>query len=203
MNTNKLSVIGKRAFLRDNVRVTEDRYVYDKNDFDTIRNYTTPNLIGDTFGEWVVLAYDISRSSDRKQNGTTVGTHFLCRCSCGKVSSVHMNSLTRNRSTRCFNCANRNRKSGNIAIYMIHAPLVNKVKIGATRNISIRLEQLLSQSPIPLCMIYYKKFNTRKQAVQVEKELHTMLSKKASHGEWFDLSENDIINVRSVLKSIK
>ena len=53
------------------------------------------DLLGKTFGEWLVIERD--RCSDT--------TRWICKCSCGKTASVSTQTLVRGASKRCKLCA--------------------------------------------------------------------------------------------------
>jgi len=195
-----LTKVGKRAVL-GGYPIVDGRYIYDKATFSKVKTYSIPNLIGDTFGEWTVLAYDILRSSDKRKDGSTVGSYFLCECSCGNKSSVHGSTLQIGKTTRCSSCGSKPRGNGKSSVYIFHTITIdNLYKIGVSRNVTTRLNSLLTQSPVPLELVYKRAFSTREDSVFMEKILHEMLATFNSHGEWFCLSD---IQVRSVINIIK
>lgn len=57
-------------------------------------------LVGQTFGEWTVLAKDPTKRGYNK-------VHWLCRCTCGQVRPVQTSNLVKGASTRCRSCSNR------------------------------------------------------------------------------------------------
>jgi hypothetical protein len=63
------------------------------------------NLEGQTFGKWVVLTL-LSR---RAKNG---GVYFLCSCSgCGKNHDIASTTLIQGRSTQCWECVLKERRT--------------------------------------------------------------------------------------------
>jgi hypothetical protein len=62
-------------------------------------------------------------------------------------------------------------------------------KIGVSGDVWERLKALQAMSPIELKLLGYK---TVKRAVKLERELHARFKDRRRHGEWFDLTEDDI-----------
>jgi hypothetical protein len=62
-------------------------------------------------------------------------------------------------------------------------------KIGVSIDVWGRLKALQAMSPIELKLLGYK---TVKRAGKLERELHARFKDKRRHGEWFDLTEDDI-----------
>lgn len=63
-------------------------------------------LIGQTFGEWKVLAY---AEPPPGTTNTTKCRFFLCECSCGLRKEVRGAHLTAGETTRCRECHDRRR----------------------------------------------------------------------------------------------
>lgn len=71
-------------------------------------------------------------------------------------------------------------------------------KIGISNNPKYREKTLLSQSP-NVKLIHKRGFNNRSLAKRMEKSLHNHFKIKRGRGEWFDLDENDINELKSYL----
>ena len=66
-------------------------------------------------------------------------------------------------------------------------------KIGITHNIQKRLITLRRFSPVPLKLLF--KIN-KPNADKLENHLHIKYKDKHSHGEWYNLTEDDIKNIK-------
>jgi len=55
-----------------------------------------------TFGQWTVLSFG---HTDKYGSA-----HWLCRCECGKVKTVHGSALRTGKSQRCSSCSNKNKE---------------------------------------------------------------------------------------------
>lgn len=69
------------------------------------RGRTAVDLAGKKFGRWTV----VERDYDNKKPGRTM---WICKCDCGKVSSVIAQSLIKGTSTQCNECKKKNRNNG-------------------------------------------------------------------------------------------
>ncbi len=65
---------------------------------------------GTAFGLWVVLR-EVERSAPRRSNGQRV-RQFVCRCACGRESTLPLSNLRGGQSTRCRQCAYEARRGG-------------------------------------------------------------------------------------------
>lgn len=65
-----------------------------------------------------------------------------------------------------------------------------KVKIGFSKNIQKRIRQLQTGSPSLLTLMGYIETNDHKK---LEKKLHCKYRDVKSHGEWFNLNSNDVL----------
>lgn len=75
-------------------------------------------------------------------------------------------------------------------VYAIKAQ-TGHIKIGMTFGpIEKRLMALQSASPVPLQLLFYLQCAN---ALAAEKEVHRKLGRQRSHGEWFDISEEEAI----------
>ena len=75
------------------------------------------------------------------------------------------------------------RKSESVFVYAVLG--LDKVKIGRTKRLSVRLCDLRIGSPAPLKLIGKIELPTDHHAMKVEKTLHKELKEFKSHGEWF------------------
>jgi hypothetical protein len=78
-------------------------------------------------------------------------------------------------------------------VYLIRADN-GLYKIGLTSNIERRFNTLRAQSPIPLELILYV---NGENARELERELHDKFSDKRHHGEWFELSDENLAYIRT------
>lgn len=78
-------------------------------------------------------------------------------------------------------------------IYLIHAVGSNRYKIGRTARIESRLARLKAQAPYPMELIHH--FWTD-DSTGMEATLHTKFQSKRVHGEWFELSDEDIETIK-------
>ncbi len=79
------------------------------------------------------------------------------------------------------------------AIYLIRAEN-GLVKIGLGESPKKRLSQAQSSSPIRLELIHMASVDN---AEEVEKSLHQLYAAKRSHGEWFQLTEDDVSDIKN------
>jgi hypothetical protein len=87
-------------------------------------------------------------------------------------------------------------------IYLIRMRGTNYVKIGIAENPKKRLSTLASGNPMPLELVF--SVATKEGAFsfedeQVEKEVHEELAGYHVRGEWFDLTEAQVISIVTVL----
>lgn len=87
--------------------------------------------------------------------------------------------------------------SGGI-IYFVHAPMVDLVKIGHSKNAAHRLKSLCAESPIPLELL-----GIIPGTIIQEKGLHKRFENDHHHNEWFDLSDAIKSYLRECLKNAK
>jgi hypothetical protein len=74
-------------------------------------------------------------------------------------------------------------------VYFIQA-INGLIKIGRSVNINARFKQLATMSPIDLSIMAFIK---TEDECALELELHKLFASKRCHGEWFDLSESDLM----------
>ena len=72
-------------------------------------------------------------------------------------------------------------------------------KIGISSNIESRFKKLTTSSPVPLTLAHEC---TTDLARSVEKELHTKYKEFNSHGEWFNLTEEQVKEIVEYLDTI-
>jgi hypothetical protein len=72
-------------------------------------------------------------------------------------------------------------------------------KIGISNFPEYREKTLQSDKPT-IELICSKKFPSRKIAESIEKALHTTFAEKRIRGEWFELNENEIDQIKETLK---
>lgn len=92
-------------------------------------------------------------------------------------------------------------------VYLIHCPSLDFYKIGVSKNINTRINQLQTGSPYP---IELKKSFETDFAFKIESALHRRFSSKKTNidndaisGEWFNLSIQDVINFDETCKLIE
>lgn len=82
-------------------------------------------------------------------------------------------------------------------IYIMKA--ADKIKIGITKDVEKRRKSLYYSSPCEVEILYSTRVpNTRK----VEKELHSKYDVERSHGEWFNLTEDQVQDTINYLKGL-
>lgn len=59
------------------------------------------DLMGKSFGEWVVLEKDSKKTKEVKERTGNYTTYWKCKCSCGTIQSIPTSNLTRGLSTNC------------------------------------------------------------------------------------------------------
>lgn len=72
-------------------------------------------------------------------------------------------------------------------------------KFGNSENPEERIKQLQTGSPVPLSIVYTFEARTPKKA---EAELKRMFAAKHAHGEWFKLTEADVLSVKQATTDI-
>ena len=73
-------------------------------------------------------------------------------------------------------------------------------KIGISNSPEYREKTLQSEKPT-IEMICNKKYVSRRMALSFEQALHKTFSKKRVRGEWFELNQNDVEEIKSTLNS--
>ena len=81
-------------------------------------------------------------------------------------------------------------QEGDAVVYFVQSE-VGKIKIGTSRNLSQRLRELSSGSPVPIRLLLSIPGDRSK-----ELELHMMFAESRSHGEWFEPTQDLISFIR-------
>ena len=76
-------------------------------------------------------------------------------------------------------------------IYLMHCKSTGLTKIGRSKNPSSRLKSISTHSPTGINIIF-----THKAEKSKEHDLHVMMKHKRLHGEWFNLSKEDIQRIK-------
>lgn len=72
-------------------------------------------------------------------------------------------------------------------------------KIGVSKNVEKRLQQLNTQRPYEVCLIY--KSSLIEDPYKVKKQLHKMFEDKRISQEWFELNISDIDDISDYVKT--
>lgn len=70
------------------------------------------------------------------------------------------------------------------------------VKIGVSNSLSLRISHLQIGNPRELKPLHVIPVCDLREALALEKNLHNYFSKKKIRGEWFDISERDILDAK-------
>jgi predicted GIY-YIG superfamily endonuclease len=84
-------------------------------------------------------------------------------------------------------------------VYLIKRVDENKYKIGVTKNIVQRLQTLQTANPAPLEIIDL--FSSMKWAYKIEADFKRTYRSKRTSGEWFELTEDEILNFQNFCES--
>jgi hypothetical protein len=85
-------------------------------------------------------------------------------------------------------------------IYVIQHGETNLFKIGISKlKIKDRIQCLQVGNPIPLRCIL---INYTNNASKIETEIHQLFKKKNMNGEWFNLSDSDMVLIKSKIKEL-
>ena len=80
-------------------------------------------------------------------------------------------------------------------VYMVRAEN-GLFKIGTTNHLHSRVITLRSSSPVSVTLIRY---SISYKSMLLESALHERFADRRSHGEWFRLSEDDLLYLETVL----
>jgi len=92
----------------------------------------------------------------------------------------------------------KNIKNDECFVYLMKDMINNFYKIGISSNPKYREKTLQSEKP-SIELIKAKKFPNRKIAESFEKALHNAYKEKRIRGEWFNLDEKEILDIRESL----
>ena len=84
-------------------------------------------------------------------------------------------------------------------VYLMKDQTNNYYKIGYSKTPEYRERTLQSEKPT-IEMICYKRLPSRKMADAFEKALHNAFADKRIRGEWFNLDDNDVVQIMESLK---
>lgn len=84
-------------------------------------------------------------------------------------------------------------------VYLMHDTSNDYYKIGISNKPDYREKTLQSEKPT-IELLASRNFPIRKIAESIEKALHEAYSEKRLRGEWFDLNQDDVENIRKSLK---
>lgn len=102
-------------------------------------------------------------------------------------------------TTNIPNTTNTTNNSESCHTYLMKDDANGYYKIGMSKNPTYRERTLQSDKPT-ITLICSKEFSSRTEASELEKYLHKKYANKRERGEWFRLSEQDIINIKESLK---
>ncbi|OED34488.1 hypothetical protein AB832_07470 [Flavobacteriaceae bacterium (ex Bugula neritina AB1)] len=86
-------------------------------------------------------------------------------------------------------------------LYIIKMKGENIYKIGIATNIQLRLKNLQCGNPFKLDLVFFKKSNNNDFSVKIETTLHNLFSSSRMNGEWFRLSNEDLLKATSIANS--
>lgn len=90
-------------------------------------------------------------------------------------------------------------KKDNVFVYLMIDHNTGYHKIGISNNPSYREQTLQSEKPT-IEMLCCKSFPNRRIAQSIESALHSLYSTKRIRGEWFDLDEQDLSDLKDTLQ---
>jgi hypothetical protein len=82
-------------------------------------------------------------------------------------------------------------------LYIFKAKNIPIYKIGISNNVPARLETVKTMSPIPIMICDI--FKELKDAMRVEKLVHKHLNEYRTHGEWFQLTDKQVKNLKGII----
>ena len=86
-------------------------------------------------------------------------------------------------------------ESGNV--YLMKNDLNGRIKIGRTKDKPVYRERTLQSQEPEVNLIFYRKVSDMSET---EKHLHALFASKRFRGEWFDLSQEDIEEAKSIIE---
>ena len=81
-------------------------------------------------------------------------------------------------------------------VYLIRCSDLPYYKIGLTTNLLERLEALQTANPLPLTIVCTCGFSSFGAARRAECDCHRTLAKERMHGEWFQLTPEQVAQLR-------
>jgi hypothetical protein len=85
-----------------------------------------------------------------------------------------------------------------VFVYVMIDKITGFYKIGISNNPVYREKTLMSQKPT-IELLFKKEYSDRDTSRFIESSIHTLFSAKRVRGEWFDLTEDDLSKVKSIL----
>lgn len=75
----------------------------------------------------------------------------------------------------------------------------NYIKIGIAASIPSRVKQLQTGNPNKLSVMYLIDAKTQIEALRIEQKYHKFFEDKKKLGEWFDITDKDLLNSEKAL----
>ena len=117
------------------------------------------------------------------------------KCISDKEYAEYLSLLDGNKNQKKAKIAQPNYTPGNV--YLMINDVNQRIKIGRTKNKPQYRERTLQSQEPEVTLMYHKK---TKCMVNTEKYLHEKFKEKRYRGEWFDLSDDDIKEAKSLIK---
>lgn len=95
-------------------------------------------------------------------------------------------------SQRAFQAKQKQKRP---TVYLFEAVGLNRFKIGYSKDPETRLEQLRKQSSSPIEPVLILQ---RSDAQKLERQLQRRFAEKRVHGEWFELTSDDVAHIKSI-----
>lgn len=147
-------------------------------------NLRRTNLQGQVFGKWTVEEFSHINSSR--------SAYWKCRCTCGNIYTVSALSLRKGESTQCRSCSSKQKTAiynvGGTKKYIYVFQMGSYYKIGVSNEYLKRLKHIDRNSPYPVNYIYHGN-----NVVGLEQELHHHFNNSRIKGEWFSLTEEELL----------
>jgi hypothetical protein len=97
--------------------------------------------------------------------------------------------------------AGTNERSIKTLVYVVEAGMY--VKIGIAENIATRFQVLRTHCPIPARLAYTTISMARPHAKKIEERCHFNFKDSHSHGEWFEVGTDDVINFIKTMEPMR
>ena len=85
-----------------------------------------------------------------------------------------------------------------MVVYLLRCD--GKTKIGIAKSISNRIATMQTGNPYIITLLQEYKVNSEQLAREIETALHTKYNAKVLIGEWFDLTDRDILDIDIYIK---